>query len=112
MVDSYSFGRIVISGKTYTSDPIIYPDRIDPSWWRKTGHNLCLEDISNIFHENFEVLIIGTGYFGLMRVAEEVIQHAKSQGFEIFIEKTKNAVDEFNRISEQKKTIAALHLTC
>jgi len=112
VVDSYSFGRIVISGKTYASDLIIYPDRIDASWWRKTGHTLSLEDIPGIFQENLEVLIIGTGYFGLMKVDEAVLQQAKSRGLEVFIEKTKNAVDEFNRISERKKTIAAFHLTC
>lgn len=112
MVDSYSFGRIVISGKSYASDLIIYPDRVDPSWWRETGHYLSLVDIRSIFDEDFEVLIVGTGYWGLMKVGEEVIQHAKSLGIEIIIEKTKKAVDEFNRIFDRKKTIAAFHLTC
>jgi hypothetical protein len=112
VVDSYSFGRIAISGKSYASDLIIYPDRIDPQWWRETGHYLSLVDIRNIFDENFEVLIVGTGYLGLMKVDEEVIRHAKSLGIEIIIEKTKKAVDEFNRICDRKKTIAAFHLTC
>jgi len=30
-IDSYSFGRIVIDGQVYTSDVIIYPDRVDAS---------------------------------------------------------------------------------
>jgi len=112
VVDSYSFGRMVILGNSYTSDLIIFPNRIDSSWWRKTGHNLCLDDLQDILDEDFDVLVIGTGYLGLMKVDEEVIQHARSREFDLIIDKTKKAVDEFNRISTQKRTIAAFHLTC
>jgi hypothetical protein len=28
MIDSYDFGAIVIDGKRYSSDVIIYPDRV------------------------------------------------------------------------------------
>ncbi len=112
MVDSYSFGRMTISGDDYTSDLIIYPDRIKPSWWRKAGHYLCLEDIQDVFDEDFDVLILGTGYLGLMKVDEEVIRHAKSLGIDIIIEKTKKAVEVLNRMPAQKKIIAAFHLTC
>jgi hypothetical protein len=112
MVDSYSFGRMEISGKIYTSDLIVFPNRIHPSWWRKTGHRLCLEDLREILEEEFDVLIVGTGYSGLMKVDKEVIQHAKSAGFDIIIENTKKAVELFNSISEKKNTIAAFHLTC
>ncbi len=112
MVDSYSFGRMVISGNIYTSDLIIFPNRINSSWWRKTGHHLCLEDLQDIFREDFDVLIVGTGYMGLMKVDDEVIQHSKCAGFDLIIDKTNMAVDKYNKIFNQKKTIAAFHLTC
>lgn len=112
MVDSYSFGRMVISGNLYTSDLIIFPDRINASWWRKTGHRLCLEDLQEICDENFDVLIVGTGYLGLMKVEKEIIHYAKSRGFELIIEKTKMAVAKYNALVNQKKAIAAFHLTC
>jgi hypothetical protein len=101
-----------ISGQIYTSDLIILPNRIDASWWRKTGHRVCLDDLHGILQEEFEVLIVGTGYSGLMKVDEEVKHYAKSEGFELIIEKTKKAVEWFNALSPQKKTIAAFHLTC
>jgi hypothetical protein len=112
VVESYSFGRMKISGKVYTSDLIIFPDRINASWWRKTGHRVYLDDLHGIFDEEFDVLIVGTGNAGLMKVDEEVIQHAKSEGFDLIIEKTKKAVELFNALFPQKKTIAAFHLTC
>jgi len=42
MIEHYSFGRIVIDGKEYTKDLIIYPDKIRANWWRKEGHKLRL----------------------------------------------------------------------
>ena len=47
-IDSYQFGEIVISGKEYSSDVIIFPDRVIDNWWRETGHELCLEDITEV----------------------------------------------------------------
>jgi len=103
---------MVISGKAYTSDLIIFPDRIDPSWWRKSGHRLCVEDLKDVLQEDLEVLVVGTGYTGVMKVKKEVTQYTKSHGIELIIEKTKKAVERYNSIFSQKKTIGAFHLTC
>jgi hypothetical protein len=112
MIESYTFGCMVILGKAYSSDLIIFPDRIDPSWWRKSGHNLCLGDLKDVLQEDLEILVVGTGYMGVMKVEEEVTQYAKSKGIELIIEKTKKAVERFNSICSQKKAIGAFHLTC
>lgn len=36
-VESYSFGRIKIGGKEYTSDVIVGSDYLKTNWWRKRG---------------------------------------------------------------------------
>lgn len=112
MIESYVFGRMIIEGQTYTSDLIIFPDRINHSWWRKSGHRLCLEDIKEVLKEEPEVIIIGTGFTDLMKVEEDVKRHAQSKGILLIIEKTKNAVQKFNELSSKKKTVGAFHLTC
>jgi hypothetical protein len=45
MIENYSFGQMLINGKKYNSDLIIFKDYIYDSWWRKEGHNLCIDDI-------------------------------------------------------------------
>ena len=41
IIESYSFGRMVIDGTRYTKDVIIYPDgSILSPWWRHRGHML------------------------------------------------------------------------
>lgn len=111
-VDSYSFGNIVINGKTYTSDVIIYKDRVDSSWWRKEGHKLQIVDIEDIIKSRPDILIVGTGAYGVMKVPEETIDYIKSKGIELYIYTTSEAVKQFNILQDKKNVIAALHLTC
>ncbi|MDH5466043.1 MAG: Mth938-like domain-containing protein [Candidatus Aminicenantes bacterium] len=112
MIDSYSFGRMEIGGHTYTSDLILFPDKIKDSWWRESGHRLSLRDMEDVFQEAPEFIVIGTGFYGIMEVEEEVKQAAQSKGISLVIEKTKKAVESYNKIAPQKKTIGAFHLTC
>jgi hypothetical protein len=112
MIESYVFGRMMISGSAYTSDLIIFPDKILYPWWRKIGHQLCIEDLKDVLQEDFDVLVVGTGFMGLMKVKQEVLQYARSHGYHLVIEKTKKAVEDFNSLFSQKKTIGVFHLTC
>ncbi len=112
-IDSYSFGRIVIDGHAYTSDVIIYRDRVDASWWRKEGHRLQPEDIADALDEHPGILIIGTGHDGVMAVPKEVRAYIESRGIEARIEKTAKAVELYNALQGKKTLVlAALHLTC
>jgi hypothetical protein len=112
MIESYRFGQIVIDGQKYTSDLIIFPDRIKSSWWRKSGHRLLLDDLEDVLKEEPEVLVVGTGAAGVMKVEEEVKKHTQEKGITLIIEKTKKAIEMFNVHSSTKKTIGAFHLTC
>ena len=47
MIDSYIFGKIVIDGQDYDRDVIVYPDYVERNWWRKEGHELCIDDIKS-----------------------------------------------------------------
>jgi len=111
-IDSYQFGEIVINGKNYSSDVIIFPDKVINNWWRKTGHELCLEDIAEVLKENPEVLVVGTGVSGLMKVLPEVKQIAQAQGIKLIVETTDKACNTYNQLSHSQKLVAALHLTC
>jgi len=103
---------MVINGQEYTSDLIIFPGRIKSSWWRITGHKLCLQDLESVIKEEPEVLVIGTGFTGLMKVEEEVKKYAQDRSIILVIEKTKKATLRFNELVLTKKTIGAFHLTC
>lgn len=112
MIESYDFGTMVVDGQKYTADLIIFPEKINSAWWRKEGHKLALEDLEEVFKDDIEALVVGTGFFGLMKVQEDVIQAAHLKGLSLQIEKTKKAAQIFSKLSSQKKTAGAFHLTC
>jgi len=111
-IDSYSFGRIVINGTTYTSDLIIYPDHVDASWWRKEGHSLDPADLKGVISARPETLVVGTGYSGVMRVPQETRDQLVSLGIDLRTARTSEAVSLFNMLQPQGKVVAAFHLTC
>jgi len=111
-IDSYSFGRIAIDGKKYSSDVIIFPDRVHSSWHRDKSHELSLRDISGIFDEKPEVMIVGTGASSQMKVLPEVQGELESRDILLIAQPTNEACDVYNQLSRSKRVIAALHLTC
>ena len=112
IIDSYSFGKIVIDGVKYTSDVIIYPNRVDSSWWRKQSHYVNLEDIPQILKKNPDIIIFGTGSYGLMKIDEQVKDELTRRNIKMIIENTGQAVQTYNNLSKDQNIIAALHLTC
>jgi len=111
-IDSYRFGEIVISGKKYSSDVIIFPDRVKGNWRRSKGHELSLEDIAGALAESPEVLIVGTGAMGVMTVPSEVQQEVEAWGIRLIAVPTGEAAETYNQLSSSQKVVAALHLTC
>jgi len=113
MIESYDFGRIVIDGKQYGSDVLVFPHRVMSRWWRKEGHRLHINDLEEVVKEGGEVLIVGTGYSGLMDVLTETKESMRREGFELIIRPTREACETYNNLVKSgKKVIAALHLTC
>ncbi len=112
MIEIYDFGKIVIDGKTYTKDVIIFPDRIKDDWWRKEGHRLSKDDIEEVIREKPEVLVVGTGYYDRMIVPKETREYIESHDIKLKVAKTGEARKFFNELSGKKKVVAALHLTC
>jgi len=112
MIDSYAFGRITVNGKDYRADLIVLPDRILDSWWRKEGHRLCLEDLGEALAANPEVLVIGQGEPGLMKVPEALREELARRGIEVVAAPTRQAVRVYNELAGKRRVAAALHLSC
>jgi len=115
LIESYEFGVIVINGRKYTSDVIVLPERVIDDWWRKEGHRLHIEDLKEILKQEPkpEVLIVGTGYYGLVKISPEVENTLESHGIKLVAQPTKKACQTFNKILKSNKLVAgAFHLTC
>jgi len=112
-IDTYEFGRMVVDGKAYTQDLIIFPDRIREKWRRQKGHGLCLKDIADVIEALPEILVVGQGQFGAMRIGKSVAEAIESDGIRLFADKTTEAVRLFNEFANAgHDVVGAFHLTC
>lgn len=114
IIESYSFGQMIIDGLEYGKDLMILPDgEIVCPWWRKTGHELILVDIEVIVTAKPSILVIGTGSSGLMRPATGLSTILKAKGIGTVILPTKQAANEYNSLkAKESKVAACFHLTC
>jgi hypothetical protein len=104
---------MIIEGIMYTSDLIIYPDRrVTDSWWRKSGHRLCLDDIDGLIRSGPQVIIAGTGVNGLMKPEKDLEQLLDQKGIRFIAEPTPKAAETYNNLLSKTQVGACFHLTC
>ena len=109
-VESYSFGEIIVDGKKFTQDIVIFKDRIK-NWKRKVSHEVCLDDLKEVIKENPKILIIGLGAYGMMKVNEDVRRFLKEHGIEVIEKSSEEACKLYNEMEDKNVTLA-IHLTC
>lgn len=113
LIESYSFGRMVIDGSIYRKDVIIFPDgKILSPWWRKNGHELTADDLVELIAKGPEIIICGTGAMGVMRPAAELKNHLTARNIELIVQKSTQAVTTFNQMWGLRKLGGCFHLTC
>jgi hypothetical protein len=111
-IDSYEFGSIVIDGRTYRTDLLIWPGQIKTDWWRSEGHLLQLPDLDEALAAGPQVLVVGTGESGNMAIDPELAVFLKDKGIELVARPTREAARYINELTDQRRLAAALHLTC
>ena len=113
MIESYNFGSMKVLGENHRNDLKIIDNQIVGNWWRREGHALYAEDIDDILYSSVEMLVVGTGAYGGMRVTQNAAKAIEGRGIKLVAVPTKEAVTIFNSLRAQGKTVAgAFHLTC
>lgn len=111
-IEAYRFGRMVVGDEPHTRDLILLPDRVIANWWRKEGHRLLPADLEEVFKAFPEVLVVGTGAFGMMEIAPETEEALRAARIEVRAAPTGEAVRLYNELRERHRTAGAFHLTC
>jgi hypothetical protein len=120
-IESYEFGKMVIDGKEYTKDLIIYGDTVIDNWRREEGHILICDDLQPLWdllgnkHFAFDALVLGMGSDGMMKLSPDWKDWVK---FDLWVHQsdrlpTLEAVSLYNkRLADGEKVAGAFHLTC
>ena len=74
---------------------------------------MFLDELKEVLNEDFEYIVIGTGYYGYMVVMEEVFKYMEERGIKIIVKPTRDAVKKYNSlVAKGAKVVGAFHLTC
>ncbi|UCD03411.1 MAG: hypothetical protein JSV63_02145 [Candidatus Aenigmatarchaeota archaeon] len=110
-INGTKFGEITINGKPYDSDVTVYWDgKVD---YRQKEHVIEATEFVSVLRADPEIVVIGTGDEGVVRVAPEVNRIAENKKVKIYAEKTSKAYEIFNAFAHQrKKVVGIFHVTC
>jgi hypothetical protein len=111
-IERYRFGQMVVDGKVHARDLVLLPERVVANWWRKDGHRLDIDDLQEVLSANPDVLVVGTGAYGLMKVPQETCQAIEDAGIRLRVARTGEAWQIYNSLCEGYPTAGAFHLTC
>jgi len=111
VIDWTKFGEISVDGKIYYSDMIVWWDgKVD---YREKSHIVDANEYARIAARDPEIIVIGRGQHGSLKLLPEVGELADEKGIRIYIENSPKAVEMFNAFVKSGKRAAALiHTTC
>lgn len=110
MIQAFEYGRITIADKDYTKDVLISPGGDIGISKRENEHVVTMEDIKPLIKEKPEVLILGLGTIGMVKVRPDVKKKVSAQGIKLHAYKTEKAVELYRDLRSQKSTAALIHL--
>ena len=119
LIEKYIFGEFTIKGTQHSAisgvgkDIRLIGDEIS-KWCERKDHVLNFDMVTGIFDKGIDTLIIGNGHDGVLSVSAEIVEEIKKKGIpNVIVEKTGEAVKDYNTMFKDGKKVAMLaHGTC
>ncbi len=116
-IEATSFGSITLGGETLGHDIMIRLDGAVKKRKKKlskrlygTSHRISLVEAQHVFEEGAQLLIIGTGQHGLVRLDDQAQQFFDEQGCRVRLLPTPEAIEAWNKA--EGDIIGLFHVTC
>ena len=116
-IEGTSFGSITIDGKTYDHDVVIRLHGTIAKRKKKlskklygTSHVVSEDEAKFVFEKGSELLVLGSGQEGNMRLSPEAETYLTKKGCKVVIQPTPEALRIFN--NARGKKIGLFHVTC
>ena len=116
-IEALAFGTITITGETFTTDVLIFPDgSVKDRWWRGRGHVLTREDLTPLLVAGSREIVVGTGMHGRMRPVPGLVSALEAEGVRLTALANVEARRAYNQRLKQGagglRLAACFHLTC
>jgi hypothetical protein len=113
LINSTEFGSITIDGKIYYTDVIVSWDGEIKEARTFARHFFDSNEFEQLMRKNPEVIVIGTGDSGYLKVSDEARKLCKQRNVEIIDIVSKKAIEKVNEnLKRGKRVIGFIHITC
>jgi hypothetical protein len=116
-IEDTEFGAITIDGEVYEHDVIIRLSGKVEKRKKKlaketygTSHIISKDEAKFVFEDGCDVLIVGAGQEGNVRLSPEARDYFNNKGCKVLVQPTPEAIRSFNQSHEKK--IGVMHVTC
>ncbi len=116
-IEGTSFGSIVIAGETFTKDVVITPKGNIRKRKKKlskerygTSHIISLEEAKDVYQDEVEWIIIGTGQSDQVRLSPEAEAYFKKHNCKVKLLATPRAIAAWNEA--KGLGVGLFHITC
>jgi len=116
-IQDTTFGSITIDGKTYAHDVVIRLSGQIEKRRKKlskekygTSHIISKEEARFIYEDGADLLIVGAGQEGNVRLSPEAGDYLEKKGCAVTLQPTPEAIRSFNE--SRRKKIGLMHVTC
>jgi hypothetical protein len=120
MFQENKFGMVKFDGKNYSHDIVIHTDGVvekrNKNLSRRkydTSHILSAEEITDLLDEEPEILIVGRGQSGMLKIGKDTAELLYTKNVKLVDSPTPEAIEGYNKLKNQGKKLAAIiHITC
>jgi len=118
-IESFTWGRFQINGCVHSSegdgvgkDVFVLGGKVRP-WEARKGHRLKPAMVACVLEASIDVLVIGNGVNGAIKVTKKTRRAIEDAGVELMIETTPIACASYNQLVREGRRAALLaHGTC
>jgi hypothetical protein len=111
-----SWGRIEVEGIGTGKDFKLYPGGGRPWDWRETGTRhvpgIQPADVEELLAQGASVIVLSRGMLGRLQVSPATIAMLEQTGIRVHVEKTREAADLYNSLTEKQAVGGLFHSTC
>ena len=111
------FGSITVGNEKYDHDIYISSNGKISKRKKKlskaiygTSHTISEEEISHIYEDDAEGIIMGTGQYGIAKLSDQAEKFLKNQNCKAMLYPTPAAIEKWNRVDG--KYFGLFHITC
>jgi len=116
---SHSWGRLVVEGEhgqVEYKDAKLFPGGSRRWDWRETGteHSpgVQVADAQELLEHGARVIVLSQGVLGRLQVPRQTVAALEAMSVRVFVLRTAEAVELYNRLRQTEAVGALIHTTC